>query len=63
MNVTPTFGSDGITISFEANFPFDGADFGNGLTLAAVVPSTSDMSTVIAVSGATLAGPGLIEVN
>jgi hypothetical protein len=64
MNVNPTIGKDGITLSFEANFPFNGTTFGNGLTLAAVVPaSTVDLSTVVAVSAATIAGPGLIEVN
>ncbi|TVY24000.1 hypothetical protein LHYA1_G006933 [Lachnellula hyalina] len=63
LNVQATVGSNGITISFEASFPFDGVAFGNGLTLAAVVPSNSDVSSVTTVSAATLAGPGLIEVN
>ncbi|TVY19681.1 hypothetical protein LARI1_G002643 [Lachnellula arida] len=62
-NVQLATGSDGITISFEASFPFDGVAFGNGLTLAAVVPSNSDISSVVTVSANTLAGPGLIEVN
>jgi len=63
-SVNPLVGSDGVTLEFEANFPFNGTTFGNGLTLAAVVPAdTVDLSTVVAVSDATLAGPGLIEVN
>ncbi|TVY44390.1 hypothetical protein LOCC1_G003482 [Lachnellula occidentalis] len=63
MNVQLTEGTQGIIITFEACFPFDGVGFGNGLTLAAVVPSSSDISSVVTVSAATLAGPGLIEVN
>jgi hypothetical protein len=52
-----------VTISFEALFPFNGTTFGQGLTIAALVPSGGDLSTVVAVSGATIAGPGLIDIN
>lgn len=54
---------DTVSFIFEADFPFDGTSFGNGLTIAALVPCGKDISSVDAVSKNTIAGPGLIEVN
>jgi len=54
---------DGNTVTFEADFPFDGVTFGNGLTIAAVTNSAGPFANAAAVAKATLFGPGLIEVN
>jgi hypothetical protein len=53
----------GGKVKITANFPFDPANFGNGLTLAAVVLASGDLTTVSGVSKATVFGPGLIELN
>ena len=53
--------TDKVTVT--ANFPFDAATFGNGLTIAAVVLASGDLTTVDGVAAATLFGPGLIEIN
>jgi len=50
-------------VTFTVNFPFDAATFGNGLTIAAVAPSSADLSTADSVAAATVFGPGLIEIN
>jgi len=54
-------GSDAV--KFKALFPFDGTTFGNGLTIAAVTSGASSFASAEAVAAATIAGPGLIEVN
>jgi hypothetical protein len=53
----------GGKVKITADFPFDQANFGNGLTLAAVVLASGDLTTVTGVAKATVFGPGLIEVN
>lgn len=53
---------NGDTATFEAHFPF-GAGFSNGLTIAALVKSSGPFSSPAEVAEATVAGPGLIEVN
>jgi hypothetical protein len=53
----------GGKVKITADFPFDPATFGNGLTLAAVVLASGDLTTVTGVAKATVFGPGLIEVN
>lgn len=67
MNVQPMIDANHVvSLQFEANFPFDGVKFGNGLTLAALTPSSGgsvDLTTVVGVSKAAIAGPGLIEIN
>jgi hypothetical protein len=50
-------------VTVTANFPFDAATFGNGLTLAAIVLASGDLTTVDGVAAATQFGPGLIEIN
>jgi hypothetical protein len=50
-------------VTITAIFPFDQANFGNGLTLAAVVLASGDLTTVDGVAAATQFGPGLIELN
>ncbi|KAE9364353.1 hypothetical protein N431DRAFT_563676 [Stipitochalara longipes BDJ] len=50
-------------VSITADFPFDPATFGNGLTIAAVVLASGDLTTVDGVAAATQFGPGLIEIN
>jgi len=49
-------------VTFKALFPFNGTTFGNGLTIAALANGTS-FANADAVAKATIAGPGLIEVN
>ena len=51
------------TVSFKANFPFNGTTFGNGLTIAALTTSAGPFANADAVAKATYAGPGLIEIN
>ena len=53
------------TVTFTANFPYDAATFGNGLTLAVVTNSTGglDFQSADAVVEAAVFGPGLIEIN
>jgi hypothetical protein len=57
----------GSTLSFSALFPFNettfGAAFGNGLTIATVTNSTGPFTSADAVANATVAAPGLIEIN
>jgi hypothetical protein len=53
----------GGKVTITAIFPFDQADFGNGLTIAAVVLASGDLTTVDGVAAATQFGPGLIEIN
>lgn len=48
--------------TFEAHFPF-GAGFSKGLTIAALVTSAGPFSSAADVANATVAGPGLIEVD
>jgi len=50
-------------VTFKALFPFDGTTFGNGLTLAALTSGATSFANANAVAAATVAGPGLIEVN
>jgi hypothetical protein len=50
-------------LTFQANFPFNGTTFGNGLTIAAVTKGASSFTSADAVAEATLFGPGLIEIN
>jgi len=51
------------TVTFKANFPFNGTTFGNGLTIAAVTNSTGPFTNAAAVAKNTVFGPGLIEIN
>jgi hypothetical protein len=53
----------GNTVTFSANFPFNQATFGNGLTIAAVTSSTGPFASADDVAKKTLFGPGLIEIN
>ncbi|TVY83696.1 hypothetical protein LSUE1_G001142 [Lachnellula suecica] len=62
-NVVPVISGNELLLKFEALFPFNGTTFGNGLTIAAIVPTGADLSSVETVSAAAIAGPGLIEVN
>ncbi|KAL8943581.1 MAG: hypothetical protein Q9211_000935 [Gyalolechia sp. 1 TL-2023] len=57
----PVHAEGGLTW-FKADFPFE-SGFANGLTIAAVVTSTENLSSADAVAEATVYGPGLIEVN
>lgn len=50
-------------MTFSANFPYDPATFGNGLTIAAVTNGTSDFASAADVAKATMYGPGLIEIE
>jgi len=50
-------------VTITAVFPFDQANFGNGLTLAAVVLASGDLTTVDGVAKATQFGPGIMEIN
>jgi len=50
-------------VSITAVFPFNEGTFGNGLTIAAVVLASGDLTTVDGVAAATQFGPGLIEIN
>jgi len=52
----------GNKVTFNANFPFTENEL-NGLTIAAVVNGAGPFANVDAVANATIAGPGLIEVN
>lgn len=52
----------GSKATFEAHFPF-GAGFSNGLTIAALVNSAGPFASPAAVANATVAGPGLIEID
>jgi hypothetical protein len=52
----------GNTISFSAAFPYDQFEM-NGLTIAAVVNGSGPFASADAVAAATIAGPGLIEIN
>lgn len=53
--------SDGA-LSFSAEFPYTKYEM-NGLTIAAVTNSTGPFMNAEAVANATVAGPGLIEIN
>jgi Ferritin-like domain len=53
----------GDRVTFDANFPFNGATFGNGLTIAALTTSAGPFTSADAVAKVTYAGPGLIEIN
>jgi hypothetical protein len=51
-------------VTFKALFPFNGTTFGNGLTIAALVSgATVGLTNADLVAKATIAGPGLIEIN
>jgi hypothetical protein len=52
----------GKDYTFKAHFPF-GAGFSKGLTIAAVVNSKGPFADPSAVANATVAGPGLIEID
>lgn len=52
----------GSSISFSAAFPYDQFEM-NGLTIAAVVRGSGPFASADAVAAATVAGPGLIEIN
>ncbi|UZJ54075.1 hypothetical protein CBS101457_003395 [Exobasidium rhododendri] len=54
--------TSGKMATFEAHFPF-GAGFSNGLTVAALVTSEGPFASAAAVANATVAGPGLIEID
>lgn len=58
--LSPT--QSGNTISFSAAFPYDQFEM-NGLTIAAVVQGSGPFASADAVAQATVAGPGLIEIN
>ena len=58
--ITPT--QSGNSISFSAVFPYDQFEM-NGLTIAAVVQGSGPFASADAVAAATIAGPGLIEIN
>ena len=60
VDITQTGSGSGL--SFTANFPYD-QFLMNGLTIAAVVNSKGPFSSADAVAAATIAGPGLIEIN
>ena len=53
---------NGKSATFKAHFPF-GAGFSKGLTIAALVSSAGPFDDVAAVANATVAGPGLIEID
>jgi len=53
----------GNKVTFQANFPFDQALFGNGLTIAAITPAGAAFTDVDSIANVTIFGPGLIEVN
>lgn len=53
---------NGDMATFEAHFPFGGG-FSKGLTIAAVVNSNGPFANATSVADATVAGPGLIEVD
>jgi len=59
--ITQSYVSNGA-ITFSANFPFTENEM-NGLTIAAVVTGQGPFADVDAVAKATIAGPGLIEIN
>lgn len=48
---------------FQADFPFSSKHFSKGLTLAAITKSKGPFANSEAVAAATIAGPGLIEVD
>jgi Ferritin-like domain len=50
-------------VTFKAWFPFNGTTFGNGLTIAALTSGATSFASADAVAAATIAGPGLIEIN
>jgi hypothetical protein len=52
----------GNKVTFDATFPFTQNEL-NGLTIAAVVNGNGPFADVDAVASATIAGPGLIEIN
>lgn len=52
----------GETATFEASFPYE-AGFARGLTIAALVNSAGPFSSPAAVANATVAGPGIIEID
>lgn len=54
--------SDGTTTHFTADFPFE-AGFSRGLTVAILINGTGTLKTSDEVVNATLAGPGIIEVD
>jgi len=49
-------------VTFKALLPYNGTTFGNGLTIAALA-SGKTFANVNDVTKATIAGPGLIEIN
>lgn len=51
------------TVTFTANFPYDAATFGNGMTIAAVTNSTGGFTSANDVAKVTVFGPGLIEIS
>jgi hypothetical protein len=53
----------GDIVTFNAFFPFDEANFGNGLTIALVTHAGVLFLNQNEVSNATVYGPGLIELN
>ncbi|TAQ90225.1 hypothetical protein B7494_g1499 [Chlorociboria aeruginascens] len=53
----------GNRVTFEALFPYDPANFGNGLTIAALTSCSGPFTSVDQVAKATVYGPGLIEIN
>ncbi|RFU35455.1 hypothetical protein B7463_g847, partial [Scytalidium lignicola] len=50
-------------VRFQAWFPFDGINLGDGLTIASLVKGKGPFADPDAVAKATYAGPGLIEIN
>jgi len=54
--------TSGNKVTFQATFPFTENEL-NGLTIAAVVNGSGPFASVDAVANATIAGPGLIEIN
>lgn len=60
-NITDAAFSDGA-LQFSADFPYTEYEM-NGLTIVAVTNSTGPFDNAEAVANATVAGPGLIEIN
>lgn len=60
--ITSVSKKSGSSATFKAHFPFGGG-FSKGLTLAAIVKSKGPFANPAAVANATIAGPGIIEVD
>ncbi|CAG8960125.1 hypothetical protein HYFRA_00010604 [Hymenoscyphus fraxineus] len=54
---------EGPTVTFSALFDYKSGTFGNGLTIAVLVPADTITNDPRVVSGATVFGPALIDIN